>query len=293
MEEHTDDSLSVTNAPAARMQRAELQRIAFGRTHGREDEEAAAAARQQLADADGEATAAVGYVASSSEVATDRRNAVSPAADGEEWAAARGVPAAMTTAPNDDAPPPPEPPQRGRRSRHIRAAWLIPIIAGSLAVGYIAAPNVAVQSLVGPSASTPPRVAPSAAPGVPSAFPIPNGELATGGPSSLKEADAWFETVPTERDGFGDPQLLETLKIAPSAVRFVQINAAGFQVWVAKTLNDDLCVLSTNGTSEISSACTPRAAFSGAGVMLTQSDYSIGWSGSRVTVSTPRLQLTR
>jgi hypothetical protein len=159
-------------------------------------------------------------------------------------------------------------------------------------VGYFGAPGAADQSLVGPSASTAPSVVPSAPPSVaPSAFPIPSDELTVVGPSSLKEADAWFETPPTERDGFGDPELLQTLKIDPSAVRFVQINTAGFEVWVAKTLDDDLCVLSTNGTSELSSACTPRATFSGSGVILAQNGYSIGWNGSRVTVSSPRSQL--
>jgi hypothetical protein len=293
--EQSNDPRSITNAPASRTQRAELERIAFGRTHSREDEEAAAAARHQLAHADREAVARHAALSpevgssSSPEVGSSSRIAVTTAHEPNVAL----IPATEITAPDGDPPPPPETPRK--RRRRIRLAWLIPIIAGSVAIGYIGAPDVAVQSLVGASVSTPPSAAPiaapSASPGVTSsAFPIPSGETIAG-PSSLKEADAWFETPPTERDGFVDQYFLQTLKIDPSAVRFVQINAAGFQVWVAKTLDDDLCVLSSNGSKEYAATCTPRATYSAEGLVLAQRDYSIRWTGGSVTVSSPRSQL--
>ena len=108
---------------------------------------------------------------------------------------------------------------------------------------------------------------------------------------NLKEADAWFENPPREVDGFVNQEMMQHLEIDPAAIRFVQTNAAGYQVWVAKKLNGDLCVLGTADSESASSSCISRDGFAQMGARMAAGGYTITWNGSAVTVTNPRLQI--
>jgi hypothetical protein len=269
-------------------QRADLERIAFGRTRTRADEDAAAAARKELAEADGAA-----------EVAAARRADVAAAnAAGQEGVAPQeSGPASWSLAPTlpDDellAPPPPEAPRKA--VRRIHTAWLVPIIAGSLAAGYFGATIAVAGAAQGPATPTPsPSDTPSTVQLLPTPEPPAEVTLPVRGSGNLKEADAWFEAPPGEVDGFALPSMLTSMEIDPSAVRFVQTDAAGFSAWVAKNHSGDLCVLGTDGSGGGVSSCVPRNDFVTSGAMVSQDGHTITWNGSAVTVTNPRSQITR
>jgi hypothetical protein len=86
--------------------------------------------------------------------------------------------------------------------------------------------------------------------------------------------------------------MLQQMEIDPSAVRFVQTDAAGYAAWVAKNHNGDLCVLGTDASGGAFASCIPRDDFERSGAMISQSDYTIRWNGSAVTVTNPRSQMT-
>jgi hypothetical protein len=270
-----------------REQRADLERIAFGRTHTREDEDAAAAARNELAEADraaGMAAARRAEVAAAD--ATARVVVASHESGAGNWSLA-------ATLPDDEllAPPPPEAPRKA--VRRIHAAWLVPIIAGSLAAGYFGATIAVAGALQGPVTPTAsPSTKPSIVQLVPTPEPPTEVTLPVREPGNLKEADAWFGTPPSEVDGFALPDMLISMEIDPSAVRFVQTDAAGFSAWVAKNRSGDLCVLGTDGSGGGVSSCVPRNNFVTFGAMVSQDGHTITWNGSAVTVTNPRSQST-
>jgi hypothetical protein len=262
--------------PDARERRIQLERVGFGRTHTPEDEEAATAARKELAEADREAQVAAQQLAAH---ALDTRQAMADDVSGQE------------PPPNPDTPPPPPPEPPRKVARRMRSAWLVPIIAAAIAVGYFGSTTALASALQEPVLFTDP-VVPSPVFPSPSRAAPSNGGTPVGGPSSLKEADAWFETLPSDRYGVPDPGTLQSLQIEPSAIRFVQIDATGLQVWVARKLNGDLCLVATGGHSgegvSAFNGCSTREEFARSGVTLSQNDYSMSWSGSSVTVSTPK-----
>ncbi|HEY9481474.1 MAG TPA: hypothetical protein VIR00_00795, partial [Micromonosporaceae bacterium] len=106
------------------------------------------------------------------------------------------------------------------------------------------------------------------------------------------EADAWFENPPREIDGFAFPDMLQHMEIDPSAVRFVQTDAAGFTAWVAKNHNGDLCVIGTDASGGAVTSCVPRNNFVAFGAMVSQDGHTITWNGGTVTVTNPRSQHT-
>ncbi|MEO7373822.1 MAG: hypothetical protein ABIW36_07950 [Terrimesophilobacter sp.] len=254
-------------------QRAELERIAFGRTHSREDEEAAAAARKELAEADRAADTIGQEVLASQE----------PGAG--SWSLAAALPE------EELPPPPPEVPRNN--GRRIHPAWLVPIIAGSIAAGYFGATIAVAGALQRPATATP---SPSDKPSTVQllATPEPQSDVAVPvrEPGNLKEADAWFEAPQREVDGFIHPDMLQSMQIDPATTRFVQTNSAGFAAWVAKKLNGDLCVLGTDASGGAFAACSLRSDFERSGAMISQRDYTIRWNGSAVTVTNPRSQIT-
>jgi hypothetical protein len=268
-------------------QRADLERIAFGRTHTREDEDAAAAARKELAEADRAA-----------EVAAARRADVAAAnAAGQEVVGLQqSGPASWSLAPTlpDDellAPPPPEAPRKA--VRRIHTAWLVPIIAGSLAAGYFGATIAVAGAVQGPATPTPsPSDTPSTVQLLPTPEPPAEVTLPVRGSGNLKEADAWFEAPQREVDGFAQPELLKNMEIDPSAVRFVQTDAAGYSAWVAKNHNGDLCVLGTDASGGAFASCVPRDDFERSGANISSGGHAITWNGSAVTVTNPRSQTT-
>jgi hypothetical protein len=265
--------------PGARERRQQLERIAFGRTNSREDEAAATAARKELAEADRTAQVAVRERATSDEFET-RPHLVADDLGG------------MDPLPDGDMLPPPPPPEPPRKvAQRMRSAWLVPIIAAAIAVGYFGSTTALTSALQEPVLFTDP-VVPSPVVPSPSRAAPSNGGTPAGGPSSLKEADAWFETLPRDSYAVPDAGTLQSLQIEPSAIRFVQIDATGLQVWVARNLDGDLCLLATGGVEEQGSSafagCSSREQFARSGVTLSQNDYSMSWNGSSVTVSTPK-----
>ena len=213
----------------ARERRQQLERIAFGRTHSRHDEAAAAAARKELAENDRAAQVAAQQLAARD---TAPRRVTPDDLGGQEPPPNPAIP----------PPPPPEPPHK--IARRMRSAWLVPIVAASIAFGYFGSTAALTSALQEPVLLTDPGV-PSPDLPSPTRTAPSNGSTSAGGPSSLKEADAWFETLPRDGDPVVDPAILANLGIDPSAIRFVQINAAGSQVWVARKLDGDLCVIGT------------------------------------------------
>jgi hypothetical protein len=176
----------------------------------------------------------------------------------------------------------------------MRSAWLVPIVAASIAFGYFGSTAALTSALQEPVLFTDPGVSSPDLPSPTRAAPS-NGSTSPGGPSSLKEADAWFETLPRDSDPVVDPAILANLGIDPSAIRFVQMNAAGSQAWVARKLDGDLCVIGTEGEGQPPfTGCTTREAFAGSGITVTllEGRYSLSWNGSSVTVSTPRPVVT-
>lgn len=266
-------------------QRADLERIAFGRTQTREDEDAAAAARQELAEADRTA-----------EVAAVRAEVASARAASWELAASRTPEAGgwslASTAPDGELPPPPPPEAPRRAARRIHTAWLVPIVAGAIAAGYFGA-TIAVAGV--PQPTVDPAPSPSGKSAIVHLLPTPEppSDVVIGVPESgnLKEADAWFEDPPREVDGFVNQEMMQHLELDPAAIRFVQTNAAGYQVWVAKKLNGDLCVLGTADSESASSSCIARDGFAQMGARMAAGGYTITWNGSAVTVTNPRSQI--
>ena len=252
----------------------------FGRTQSRHDEAAAAAARKELAEADRAAQVAAQQLAARD---TAPRRVTTDDLGGQE------------PPPNPAIPPspPPEPPHT--IARRMRSAWLVPIVAAAIAFGYFGSTAALTSALQEPVLFTDPGV-PSPDLPSPTRTARSNGSTSAGGPSSLKEADAWFETLPRDGDPVVDPAILANLGIDPSAIRFVQINAAGSQVWVARKLDGDLCVIGTEGEGQPPfTGCTTREAFAGSGITVTllEGRYSLTWNGSTVTVSTPRTIVAR
>jgi hypothetical protein len=272
--EHSDAGL---DAPMTGEQRADLERIAFGRTHTREDDDAAATARQKLAEADRAAEAAAARAAQ--ELVTSQE----PEAGG--WSLA-------STAPDDEFPPPPPPDVPRRAVRRIHTAWLVPIIAGAIAAGYFGATIAVAGALHGRVTATP---SPSDQPAIVRLLPTPEPArevpIPAGESGNLKEADAWFAAPPREVDGFAHPEMLTSMQIDPMTTRFVQTNAAGYAAWVARKLNGDLCVLGTDASGGGFAACSTRNQFERSGAMVSSRDYTITWNGSTVTVTNPRSQL--
>jgi hypothetical protein len=270
----------------ARERRQQLERIAFGRTHGPEDEAAASAARQELAEVAGAAQVAARERANSHEFATGRPLL-------EDDLGGQGAP------PNPDVPPPPPPELQRTVAHRLRRAWLVPIIVCSVVVGYYGAPMAVAGMLQDPPSSTPAPVVPSPV------FPTPTSESPTpeppsidgvsaGQPSSLKEADAWFETLPRNSDALLDPDVAGGLELDPTAIRFVQSSGAEFQVWVARKLDGDLCVVGSEAEGVSAFAgCNTREGFARSGVTMSHGGYSMIWNGSSVTVTMPRPVVTR
>ena len=86
--------------------------------------------------------------------------------------------------------------------------------------------------------------------------------------------------------------MLQHMEIDPSAVRFVQTDAAGFTAWVAKNHNGDLCVIGADASGGAATSCRPRNTFVGSGAMVSQDGHTITWNGGTVTVTNPRSQHT-
>ncbi|GAB3045531.1 hypothetical protein GCM10027052_30130 [Parafrigoribacterium mesophilum] len=177
---------------------------------------------------------------------------------------------------------PPSPPQKV--VRRIHPAWLAPVIAGAMAAGYFGA-TIAVAGPPPPTPATPSPVVSS--PVFLSPEPPSSGTSPVDESSSVREADAWFDTVRRDTGPILDPRVLHDLKIDPAAIRFVQVNADGLQVWVAKGTNGDYCVVAVDGSGPFA-ACTPVRIFGTAGLTLSVNNYSVTWGGSSVTVSSSR-----
>ena len=113
-------------------------------------------------------------------------------------------------------------------------------------------------------------------------------------PSSLKEADAWFETLPRNSDALLDPDVARGLELDPATIRFVQSSGAEFQVWVARKLDGDLCIVGSEAEGVSAFAgCNTREGFARSGVTMSHGGYSMTWNGSSVTVTMPRPVVTR
>ena len=109
-----------TNASMTGEQRADLERIAFGRTHTPEDEDAAAAAREELAEADRAELAAVrGAAVAAARAASQEQLVPSQAPTAGSWSLG-------STSPDDGLLPPPPPEAPRKAGRRIRPAWLLP-----------------------------------------------------------------------------------------------------------------------------------------------------------------------
>lgn len=264
----------------ARERRQQLERIAFGRPHSREGETAAFAARKELAEVARAARVAARELAASHALATGR-----PVL--EDGLAGQGPP------PNPAIPPPPPEPQR-RVAHRIRRAWLVPIILGSVVVGYYGAPIAVAGVLQDPAYSTPAPVVPSPVFLSPTPEPPSIDGVSAGQPSSLKEADAWFETLPRASDALLDPDVARGLELDPATIRFVQSNAADLQVWIARKLDGDLCVVGSEAEGVSAFAgCNTREGFARSGVTVSHGGYLMIWNGSSVTVTMPRPVVTR
>jgi hypothetical protein len=118
--------------------------------------------------------------------------------------------------------------------------------------------------------------------------------VSAGQPSSLKEADAWFETLPRASDALLDPDVARGLELDPATIRFVQSNAADLQVWIARKLDGDLCVVGSEAEGVSAFAgCNTREGFARSGVTVSHGGYLMIWNGSSVTVTMPRPVVTR
>lgn len=163
-----------------------------------------------------------------------------------------------------------EPPSFWKRS--IRAAWLIPIIIGSLILGVVGTLGATGQLLL-PFGF----LAPSPSPSVTSSF----GQM----PGDLGAADSWFSNSATASDAFPFADALYANEIQFADVRFALVGGHGWNVWVGHT-PDKLCLLIADvSTSTGAANCVTREQFAAGGVSLELNGRVASWYGGEVTAA--------
>lgn len=160
--------------------------------------------------------------------------------------------------------------------RSIRVAWLIPIVVGSLVIGYLASLG-GFDAMVGAQTTS--------GTGSPTPSANPSGEqdvnLHLG---DLDAADSWFDRPYSESDAFPDASALESYGISAGDVRIAAGTSDKVGAWVARA-EGLLCLIMAN-TVEGSSAssCTDRDRFAKTGIRLFSSGSgSATWFGREVT----------
>jgi hypothetical protein len=247
-------------------QQRDLRKVAFGRTHGPAEEEAAAQARRTLLEAE----QARRDTAAAIDAAIRALNAKPDARAAEH-------PMEQSATPFAAAPPPP-PPSR------MRLLWVLPIVVICLAVAYAAGSASRGESV---PVSSPPK--PSHAPvETPSPSPpvfLPPDVSLVQRPGDLVAAEKWFARPQVVQDQFEMTPMLSSMSIEPPDVRFVQTDLDGFSVWVAKDADGEFCLLGSYGGTGYGN-CTPPDQFALTGLLLASDHNLIRWDGNSVTVAT-------
>lgn len=248
--------------------RESLRRIAYGPDATAEERAEAASALRQLdeakreeaeSEADPRAAAAESRPILSEELSQVKASAERASDDGVE---------------EDE-----ESPSFWRRS--IRVAWLVPIVVGSIAVGYAAS--------IGPlnAMRNPQNSALSASPTPPSAEPtdVPDANVKSG---DLAAADSWFDRPYRASDTFPNAAALHQFGINAEDVRIAVNGGEKGSVWVGRTEGELCLVLAdpTDGTS--ASSCNKRDKFAEFGIAFGSTNLGASWYGREVT-TTPRL----
>jgi hypothetical protein len=165
-------------------------------------------------------------------------------------------------------------------ARRIRVGWLVPIVAGALlagAVGALAANATFTASGGDSDASASPT----------SVVLLPNDDQGTivlvGDP---ERADGWFRGQAAASDAYPYSGFLEHHDIDPYETRFAQVTGDGWSLWVARTRDGNLCLLSAFARESTGSAtCVDRAAFSAGGVHLPIGKQIVHWFGGEILIT--------
>ena len=229
-----------------------LRRIVFGRDATAEERAAAEAALRQLDEAE-----------------------LAAVSDTEQIRDEDHSKADTSAAHDSDVEANEESPSFWRRS--IRVAWLVPIVAGSIAIGYAASIGP-LESMSGTPIST--------ATQTPSAE--PTDEPTSGRrPGDLAAADSWFDRAYKETDTFPDAVALEQFGIAAEDMRIAINGGDKGSVWVARA-GDALCLVISDPVDGVSaSSCTERDRFAESGIALGSNNLGASWYGREVTTSPP------
>jgi hypothetical protein len=227
-------------------------------------------------------------MAGEDEVERLRRAAYGPGASTADRAAAEAALRALAAQPAeavDDAAPSPsdaEAPDDVDEDipepvlgRSIRVGWLVPIVAGALLVGALAALGATGRFSTGE---------PDAAP---TSSPPPSGAATTVRiPGDLQAADAWFDGAATASDVYPFSGLLDTNGIDPYQVRFALAGGGGWNVWVARSATGQLCLLIADAPNGGGTAgCVEKAEFARNGAQLALGSRVAHWYGGEVTTS--------
>lgn len=165
-------------------------------------------------------------------------------------------------------------------ARHIRVGWLVPIIAGALLVGVLAALTTTGWFERGESETAPTTGQTTLEP-PDEADP---GFLVQGG--NLDAADAWFSGQATAADAYPFSAFLDLNDIDPYEVRFAHAAGGDWNLWVARTGDGKLCLLSAYARDGTGGAdCVQRDAFAAGGVHLGIGDRVAHWFGGPILMT--------
>ncbi len=156
-------------------------------------------------------------------------------------------------------------------ARRIRVGWLVPIVAGALLAGVLAA-----LASTGWFETGEPEASVGASPATTGGVPAPM-------PGDPEAADAWFDGQATASDAYPYSSLLEVNDIHPYEVRFVLSDGTDWNVWVGRSRTGEFCLLVNDrrdGTGK--GLCVEREEFARAGVLVTGGGHFAYWTGDTV-----------
>ena len=253
---------------AERVRLDALRRTAFGRTRSPADEAAAA-----------KALAALRTEHEQRERKAAERRAFECAAEPDHTASTPDpdAPVSERSAPFARV----HPATSARRNRG-EARWLVPAASLLAAVGAV----VAAIALAGDGddlAATTTTSPPSAPLADASPFIVPG----SAGAGSVVAAAQWFLEPQSSDDAFPGVDGFDS--IDAESTRLVWGADGDWSLWVATTVDSELCLLASSATNrETVVTCTPQAAFLESGLTLTHSngidpEFSVFWNGNSIT----------
>jgi hypothetical protein len=148
----------------------------------------------------------------------------------------------------------------------LHALWLIPIIAGSLALGALGATFWGAPGPLPMAGGTPEAEA---------TVPVVTSDTSQQ-VGDLEAAERFFATPQTEQDVYPHAELLPQLQL--STVRFLSGDPTLGRAWVGKDTEGKICLLVDQGGAGAAS-CSRLSDFVSQGITLGFNEFSASWNG--------------